>query len=183
MERDFIDEILYVGAEDISWRQLWNWPGCKTRTEVEYDVVLWLVRIGISDALVMRALISMPFLKLPMLPTCSRCKHPRLARREALSPLKEHAAFLDGISETETTLVAAAGTLYRDTYEISRLLTPGYASIEEAASAAGVQISIIRTDSQPQTWTAGALADAVEFAEQTMLLDLPVDHVILVLND
>ena len=49
--------------------------------------------------------------------------------------------------------------------------------------APGLQISIIRTGSQSQPWTADAVADAVDYAEQVMLLDLPVDHVILVLND
>ena len=107
----------------------------------------------------------------------------RLAHEEALGPLIEHASFLDGITDNETTLIAAVGTLYRDTDELSRMLDPGYASIETTTSAPGLQISIIRSGSQPQPWTADAVTDAVDYAEQVMLLDLPVDHVILVLND
>ena len=63
------------------------------------------------------------------------------------------------------------------------MLDPGYASIETTTGATGLQLSIIRTGSQSQPWTADAVADAVDYAEQVMLLDLPVDHVILVLND
>ena len=126
----------------------------------------------------------MPFLKSPDATDVLALRSINsLAHEEALAPLKNHAAFLDGISEDETTLVTAAGAFYRHPEEAGRMLDTGYASVETAISATDVTVSIIRTGSQPQTWTAGALADAVEFAEQVMLLDLPVDHVILVLND
>ena len=132
----------------------------------------------------MAAIIAMPFLQTPDTTDvlALRSMH-RLANEEALAPLMEHASFLDGITDNETTLVAAVGTLYRDTDEISRMLDPGYASIETTTGAPGLQLSIIRTGSQSQPWTADAVADAVDYAEQVMLLDLPVDHVILVLND
>ena len=132
----------------------------------------------------MAAIIAMPFLQTPDTTDVLALRSMRrLANEEALAPLIEHASFLDGITEDETTLVAAVGTLYGDTDELSRMLDPGYASIETTTGAPGLQISIIRTGSQSQPWTADAVADAVDYAEQVMLLDLPVDHVILVLND
>ena len=132
----------------------------------------------------MAAIIAMPFLQTPDTTDVLALRSMRrLAHEEALDPLIEHASFLDGITDNETTLVAAVGTLYRDTDELSRMLDPGYASIETTTGALGLQISIIRTGSQSQPWTADAVADAVDYAEQVMLLDLPVDHVILVLND
>ena len=133
----------------------------------------------------MAAIIAMPFLQTPDTTDVLALRSMRrLAHEEALDPLIEHASFLDGITDNETTLVAAVGTLYGDTDELSRILNPGYASIETTTGALGLQISIIRSGSQQfQPWTAHAVADAVDYAEQVMLLDLPVDHVILVLND
>ena len=153
-------------------------------SEVEYDALDWLSNLGVKDIPNLAAIIAMPFLQTPDTTDvlALRSMH-NLARKEVLVPLIEHAAFLDGISESETTLVAAAGTVYRDPQEVGRMLDPGYATIESSTSETGVQLSIIRTGTQAQDWTAGALGDAVEFAEQTMLLDLPVDHVVLVLSE
>ena len=153
-------------------------------SEVEYDALDWLSNLGVRDIPNLAAITAMPFLQTPDTTDvlALRSMH-NLAHKEVLVPLIEHAAFLDGISESETTLVAAAGTVYRDPQEVGRMLDPGYATIESSTSETGVQLSIIRTGSQAQVWTAGALSDAVEFAEQTMLLDLPVDHVVLVLSE
>ena len=153
-------------------------------SQLEQDTIDWLLYVGVKDISILEALLPMPFLSThDTTDVLALQSISWLAYKGTLAPLKEHAAFLDGISEDETILVAAAGTVYRDTYEVSHMLNPGYASIEAATSATGVQLSIIRTGSQPQNWTAGALADAVELAERTMLLDLPIDHVVLVLNE
>ena len=153
-------------------------------SEVEYDVIDWLGNLGAHDTPILATIITMLFLQTPDTTDvlALRSMH-KLAQEEALAPLMDHASVLDGITEDETTLVTAVGTLYRDIDEISRMLDPGYASIEVVTAATGLQSSIIRTGNQPQSWTADALADAVDFAERVMLLDLPVDHVILVLND
>ena len=153
-------------------------------SELERDAIDQLLYIGVSDIPNLAAVIAMPFLHTPDSTDvlALRSIH-RLAREDALTPLMDHPLFLDGITDDETTLVAAVGTLYRDTDEISRMLDPGYASIEAVTSTAGLQLSIIRSGSQSQPWTADALGDAADYAEQVMLLDLSVDHVILVLND
>ena len=221
LERDTIDQLLYIGVSDIPslrttlglpWVQdaiseveydAIDWlsnlgvsdiPSLRTTlglpwvqdaiSEVEYDAIDWLSNLGVRDIPNLAAIIAMPFLQTPDTTDvlALRSMH-RLANKEALAPLIEHASFLDGITDNETTLVAAVGTLYRDTDEISRMLDPGYASIEAVTSTAGLQLSIIRSGSQSQPWTTDALGDAADYAEQVMLLDLPVDHVILVLND
>ena len=153
-------------------------------SDLEKLTIDWLLYLGANDISMLQLILPMPFLQ------SSDSTDPlaiwgmwRLVREGASGPLKEHAAFLDGISESETTLVVAAGTVYRDPQEVGRMLDPGYATIEPSTGETGVQVSIVRTGSQAQDWTAGALSDAVEFAEQTMLLDFPVDHVVLVLNE
>ena len=186
LERDAIDQLLYIGVSDIpnlratlglAWVQ-------DAISEVEYDAIYWLENLGHEDVPTLAAIIAMPFLHTPDTTDVLALRSMRrLAHEEALAPLTDHASVLDGITEDETTLVTAVGTLYRDTDEISRMLDPGYASIETTTGAPGLQISIIRSGSQSQPWTADAVADAVDYAEQVMLLDLPVDHVILVLND
>ena len=186
LERDTIDQLLYIGVSDIpSLRTTLGLPWVQDAiSEVEYDAIDWLSNLGVRDIPNLAAVIAMPFLHTPDSTDvlALRSIH-RLAHEDALTPLMGHPLFLDGITDDETTLVAAVGTLYRDTDEISRMLDPGYASIEAVTSTAGLQLSIIRSGSQSQPWTADALGDAADYAEQVMLLDLSVDHVILVLND
>ena len=186
LERDTIDQLLHIGVSDIpSLEATLGLPWVQDAiSEVEYDVIDWLGNLGAHDTPILATIITMLFLQTPDTTDvlALRSMH-KLAQEEALAPLMDHASVLDGITEDETTLVTAVGTLYRDIDEISRMLDPGYASIEVVTAATGLQSSIIRTGNQPQSWTADALADAVDFAERVMLLDLPVDHVILVLND
>ena len=186
LERDTIDQLLYIGVSDIpSLEATLGLPWVQDAiSAVEYDAITWLSNLGVRDIPNLAAIIAMPFLQTPDTTDvlALRSMHS-LAHEEALAPLMDHASVLDGITDSETTLVTAVGTLYRDTDEISRMLDPGYASIETTTGAPGLQLSIIRTGSQSQPWTADAVADAVDYAEQVMLLDLPVDHVILVLND
>ena len=186
LERDTIDQLLYIGVSDIpSLEATLGLPWVQDAiSAVEYDTIDWLENLGYEDVPNLAAIIAMPFLQTPDTTDvlALRSMHS-LAHEEALAPLMDHASVLDGITEDETTLVTAVGTLYRDTDEISRMLDSGYASIEAVTSATGLQLSIVRTGSQPQPWTADALGDAADYAEQVMLLDLPVDHVILVLND
>ena len=186
LERDTIDQLLYIGVSDIpSLRTTLGLPWVQDAiSEVEYDAIDWLSNLGVRDIPNLAAVIAMPFLHTPDSTDvlALRSIHSS-AREDALTPLMDHPLFLDGITDDETTLVAAVGTLYRDTDEISRMLDPGHASIEAVTSATGLQLSIIRSGSQSQPWTADALGSAADYAEQVMLLDLSVDHVILVLND
>ncbi len=157
-------------------------------SETEYDILYWLRALGYENPAVVAKVVGMPFLKSPDATDALaiRGMH-RLAREGVLSSVVGHAAFQDGITDAETTMVAAVGTLHRDPGEISRMLDPGYASIETMSSATertpNLKISIVRTGSQSQPWTADAVRDGVEFVEQTMQLPLPTDHVIVLLND
>ena len=103
-----------------------------------------------------------------------------------LSALIGHPTLQDGISDSQTTLVTAASTM-QNSREISRMFDPGYAHIESFSSGTALtpdlKISIVRTGTQPQPWTAEYLVNAVEFAETTMQQPLPVSHVITLLND
>ena len=152
LERDTIDQLLYIGVSDIaSLRTALGLPWVQDAiSEVESDALGWLSNLGASDIPNLAAIIAMPFLQtLDNTDVLALRSMHNLAYEEALVPLIEHASFLDGITDDETTLVTAVGTLYRDTDEISRMLDPGYASIEAVTSATGLQLSIVRTGSQP----------------------------------
>ena len=103
-----------------------------------------------------------------------------------LKALLDHPTLRNGITDAQTALAAAAGTL-RDSEEVRRILDPGYAEIEVLSQGTeltpNLKVSVIRTGSQRQPWTAEGVRDAVEFVEETMQLPLPVSHVLVVLND
>ena len=168
---------LYNQVEALPWVS----DGLTDLEKLTIDKMLYL---GVDDISMLQLILPMPFLQSSD-PTDSLAIDSlrSLVSDKAIGPLKEHPAFVDGISESETILVAAAGTVYRDAQEVGRMLDPGYATIESNTTDTGVQLSIIRTSSQAEAWTAGALSDAVEFSEQTMLVDFPVDHVVLVLSE
>ncbi len=89
--------------------------------------------------------------------------------------------FQDGITDDETTLIAALGAFRSN---IGRL--PDALQIETAALGTeltpGLRTSIVR-DHSGNPKTIGAVRDAVEFVESTMGLPLPLDHVIIVAHD
>ena len=105
---------------------------------------------------------------------------------ELLKALMDHPKLRNGITDSQTTLVAAAGTHW-DAGEIRRILSPGYVNIEVLSEGTELtphlKISIVRAGSEPQPATAEIARDAVEFAEGIMQMPLPVGHVIIVLND
>ena len=111
----------------------------------------------------------------------------RLASEGALAALVKHPVFQDGISEDETTLVAAVGTMSEHPDDVSRMLNPGYATIESFSIATAllpiVNVSIVRVGDASDSYAADAIADAGPFVESAMLLPLPVEHLILVLHD
>ncbi len=156
-------------------------------TETEKDAVRGLSGIAYSNSDDAAALIAMPFLDTIEADDVLAIRGMRsLANDGLLSALIDHPTLRNGITDAQTTLVAAAGTL-RDAEEIRRMLNPGYATIETLSSETertpNLKISIVRTGTQPQRWTAEGVRDAVEFAERTMQLPLPVSHIIVVLND
>ena len=133
------------------------------------------------------AVINMPFLKsLEEDDVLALRGVERLGDKDLLSVLMSHPTLTSGITDAQTTLIIAAGTLL-DAEEIRRMLTPGYASIETLSSGTtltpDLKVSIVRTGSQPQPGIAAGIGDAVEFAEEIMHEPLPASHVIVVLND
>ena len=156
-------------------------------TETERDAIRWLFGVAYWNAEAAAAIIAMPFLESLEYDDVLAIRGMRsLAQDGRLSALIEHPTFQDGITDAQTTLVTATATL-QDSAEISRMLSPRYAAIEavsgETELTPHLKISIVRTGTQPQPWTADTIRDAVEFAEQTMGQPLPVGHVIVVLND
>ena len=109
-----------------------------------------------------------------------------LADQGLLATLTDHSIFQDGLTDDETTLIAAIGTL-RDAEEIQRALPPGAATIETARLGTELtphlKISIVRTDSQSRPGTIEVTRDLLQFVENTMGLALPVDHVIIMLSE
>ena len=190
VERDALDQLSGIGYYDSqSLAATLSLPWVQDAiSEVEYDAVYWIRAISYYDGKVAAAIIPMPFLRVPDVTDvlALRSIHA-LASRGVLAPLLEHPTFLDGIAEGETTLVTAVGTLYSDIEEISRMLDPGYASIESVAIETDLTphlpINIIRAGSEPTRWAADAMAGAVGFTEGAMLVSLPIDHLILVLSD
>ena len=189
MESNAIDELLYVGVTDIaSLRATLDLPWVQDDiSETEYDILSGINDLGLSDEKAAAAVIGMEFLAVPDTTDALALRGMRrLGREGLLSALLGHPSYQDGITETETTLIAAVSTL-GDAEEIGRALDPGYASIEAVSIGTemtpGLKVSIIRTGTQSQPRTIDSVRDAVVFAEGVMQLPLPTDHVIIMLND
>ena len=156
-------------------------------TEIEREAVRRLFEIGGTHRDAATALIAMPFLQTLEYDDVLALQGMRsLAHNGLLQALMDTPAWRSGFTDTQTVLVAAAGTL-NESQEIRQMMGPGYANIETvyggAALTPGLKISIIRAGTQPRPWTADYIEGAVKFAEETMGLPLPVRHVILMLND
>ncbi len=156
-------------------------------SETEYDIIDSLGALDFDAPDVVSQLFLMPFLLSPDATDALAIRGmENLADRGRLATLTDHSTFEDGVTDDETTLIAGVGTL-RDTDEIRRVLNPGGAAIETISLGTELtphlKISIIRTDSQSRPGTVGSVRDAVEFVEKTVGLPLPVNHVIIMLND
>ena len=188
-ERETIEELYYMGAGDIAnlkavlelaWVQ-------DEISETEYDAIYWLEVLAYEDPEAAGAVIAMPFLATLEYDDVLAIRGMRsLAYDGLLSAMTGTPAWGSGFTDAQTTLVAAAGTL-NDGQEVARMMNPGYASVETASYQTdltpNLKVSIIRTGTPSQPWTAGYVSAAVQFVEQTMQLPLPVSHVIVVLND
>ena len=159
-------------------------------TEIASDALRYLSYLSQENQEATTAIVAMPFLK-SLEPDDMLAVHGirRLARDDddsLLPTLMNHPSLTTGITDAQTTLVAGVGTL-ADTDEIQRVLEPGVAAIETVQLGTnltpGLKISIVRTDSQSRPGTIEATRDLVEFVEDTMGLPLPVDHVIIILNE
>ena len=113
-----------------------------------------------------------------------------MAYHGLLSGFLAHPTMRNGITDTQATLVVIAASIAKSegTAEaIQRILNPGYVDIETLSKGTeltpNLKISIVRTGTQSQPWTAESVWDAVGFAEETMQLSLPTSHVIAVLSD
>ena len=159
-------------------------------TEIESDVIRHLDGIAYYNKEAVASIVTMPFL-------ASLEEDDLLAIRgiyelagneteNLLEALMDHPTIGGGITDSHTTLVAAAGTIW-DPVEISRILSPGLAHVEVVSSQThltpNLKISIVRTDTPPQPRTTEIVREAVAFSEEIMQLPLPVGHVIFVLND
>ena len=155
--------------------------------ETEYDIIDSLGALDFDATGVVFQLFSMPFLLSPDATDALAIQGmENLADRGRLAALTDHSIFQDGVTDDETTLIAGVGTL-RDADEIQRVLNPGGAAIETISISTELtphlKISIVRTDSQSRPGTVESVRDAVEFVEKAVGLPLPVDHVIIMLND
>ena len=190
LERSTIDELLYLGARNIS--ALWaavDLPWLQDDpTETEYEIIKWIRSLAGQHPLVVIDVIGMPFLATSDNTDVLALRGMfTLAQRGALDTLTAHPMFQDGITDGETTLVAAVSTLYRSPGEMQRVLAPGAASVETldlgTELTPDLRISVIRTDSQSRPATIEAIRDLVEFVEGVMGLPLPTDHVVIMLNE
>ena len=156
-------------------------------SETEYDIIYWLASVSYDDEKAVAAVIAMPFLESPDTGDVLAIAGINTLAYEGLTKsLMDHPTFQEGITDAQTTLVAATGAVL-DAEEIGRLLDPGYATVETVSSGTeltpDLKISIVRTGTQSRPGTVEAVKDAVAVVERVMGLPLPVDHVILVLND
>ena len=192
-ERDAINYIYWLNDEDdengIAVMEAvlafpWIQDGI---TETEAEAIDWIESLDDRSEKAATAIIAMPFLEsLEEDDVLAIRGMNSMAYHGLLSGLLAHSTLHNGITDAQTTLVTAVGTVW-DTEEIRRMLNPGYADIEVLSEGTeltpNLKISIVRTGTQPQPWTATGVRDAVQFAEQTMQLPLPVGHVIILLND
>ena len=154
----------------------------------EYDIIDRLAELNYEDSQAAHQVLTMPFLELPDTTDVLALKGMHtLAQEGALSVLTKHPIFWEGITEDDTVLIAASGTLSSTPDEIRHVLELGADAIETASLGTNLtpnlRISIVRTDREPRPGTIEATRDLVEFVEDTMGIPLPVDHVIIVLNE
>ena len=189
VEAGTIDELLYIGAGEIAnlrtvlglgWLQ-------DEVSEAEYDVIGWLSALNYEHQEAVATVIAMPFLKtLERDDVLAIRAMYRLAYNASLSSLLAHPTVQDGITDEETLLTVAAGTL-QDLAEAGRMLEPGYSSVKTVAQPTErtptLNISIVRTETEPVPGTVELVVEAVEFVEDLMQQPLPIEHVILVLDE
>ena len=157
--------------------------------EVEGEALGWLEGLDYWNEAAALAVIGMPFLAsvegddvLAL-----RSLHSLAFQQDGrLDAVLLHRDFGGGITDDETTLVVAAGTI-RTASAIRNILGPGVARTEVAFAATDrtpdLKISVVRTGTQARQSTVDDVRDTVEFVERIMQRPLPVNHVVVVLDD
>ena len=159
-------------------------------TEAEAIATRYLDYIGRKDSEVLTALIAMPFLEslepddvlaIRGIQDLARDKDDSL-----LPALMNHPTLRNGITDAQTILVAAVGTLW-DSDEMRRVLNSGNSDIETLSKGTkltpNLKVSVVSPGFEPRPQTAELVWRAVTFAERAMGIPLPVSHVIVVLSD
>ena len=157
--------------------------------ETEHDLLLWLVSLDYWSEEAALAVVDMPFLAFvePDDVLALRGLHQLASSRDGrLDAVLGHPTVRDGITDDETTLVAATGAI-RGASEVQRILGRGNARtevvFERTRHTPNLKISIIRTGTQPRQATTDDIRDSVEFVEGIMNRPLPLNHVIVVVDD
>ncbi|MCY3506106.1 MAG: hypothetical protein OXH41_08090 [Chloroflexi bacterium] len=158
-------------------------------TEVEAEVLTWLRSLDYWSEEAALAVIGMPFLASVEgddVLALRSLQSLAFQQDDRLDAVLEHQNFRDGITDDQTTLVVAAGTI-RTASAIRNILGHGVARTEVAFEATeqtpDLKISIVRTGTQSRPSTVDDVRDTVEFVERIMQRPLPVDHVVVVLDD
>ena len=186
IETAAIDQLLFMGVDAITNLRAalalpWVVDGISA---LEYDLLDRLQGLGHEDPAVAADLIGMPFLQHPDTTDllAVRGMH-KLYRKGVPDAFATSPMFADGVTEDETVMLAAAGTLFSNPATAAQVLTPGEAAVEvlDAATALtpDLRVSIIRMGTQPAPGTIEAVQEAVSFAEQVMDLPLPVGQAVL----
>ena len=157
--------------------------------QTEHDLLLWLAYLDYWSEEAAVEVVDMPFLSsiepddVLALRSLHRLAHSRDGRLDAVL---RHPNVRDGITDDETTLVAATGAI-RGASEVRRILGRGNARtevvFEKTRHTPNLKISIIRTGTEPRQSTIDDIKASVEFVEGIMNRPLPVSHVIVVVDD
>ena len=157
--------------------------------QTEHDLLLWLAYLEYESEEAAVEVVDMPFLSsiepddVLALRSLHRLAYSRDGRLDAVLT---HPNVRDGITDDETTLVAATGVI-RGASEVRRILGRGNARtevvFEKTRHTPNLKISIIRTGTQPRQSTIDDIKASVEFVEGIMNRPLPVSHIILVVDD
>ncbi len=157
--------------------------------QTEHDLLLWLAYLEHESKEAAVAVVDMPFLSsiepddVLALRSLHRLAYSRDGRLDAVLT---HPNVRDGITDDETTLVAATGAI-RGASEVRRILGRGNARtevvFEKTRHTPNLKISIIRTGTEPRQSTIDDIRDSVEFVEGVMNRPLPVSHIIVVVDD
>ena len=159
-------------------------------SETEHDLLLWLAYLEYESEEAAVTVVDMPFLssidREDVLALRALHRLAYYSRDGRLDAVLDHPDLPDGITDHETTLVAATGTL-RGASEVRRILAPGNARIEvvreKTRHTPNLKISIIRTGTLPRQATIDDIRASVEFVEGVMNRPLPVSHIIVVVDD
>ncbi len=157
--------------------------------ETEHDLLLWLAYLDFWSEEAAVAVVDMPFLSSIERDDvlALRSLHQLASSRDGrLEAVLSHPNVRDGITDDETTLVAATGTI-RGASEVRRILDRGNTRtevvFERTRHTPNLKISVIRTGTQSRQSTTDDIRDAVEFVEGIMSRPLPVSHIIFVVDD